>query len=198
MKVHVEYTREQIVALMLDICRENGIELSFLTADGGSGGYNYGASAGDTIMLAPFVKAKAGEKIGIYEIPRACNNPLECMLISFFHEFAHCRLHQQVPNVLESYSSQQTSRYQYETWITMLGIKEAQERHGIVFSDETVSWMLTEGTTYIHKKDDENYGNSDVIALDIDPYGKSYTLQIDRFWIDKPEEGAKKKDGTQD
>ena len=99
--------------------------------------------------MAPFVKAKKGEKIGKYEILRDCGNPVECMFITFFHELAHCVLAKNVPSRVKGYSWNDTSKFQYELWITMLGVEYAHSKYGIKFSDQSVKWLIDENASYI-------------------------------------------------
>ena len=141
------YDWDVISFLMRDISNRHGIKLCFIKANEGKGGYNYGGSTGDCIMLAPFVAGKKGDRIEGIPLDSDCENPLECMLITFFHEYAHCKMANDVPYAMKGYSCNKTSRFQYELWITMLGIRFAQSM-GIVFSDATIKWMLRETMTY--------------------------------------------------
>ena len=148
-----KYTRtfESVKRLMRSIAKKEGVRLDLLGPDEGRGGYNYGGSTGDSIYLAPFVKAKAGEKVDGHAIDRDCDNPIECMLISFFHELSHCVLADRVPSNVENYAWNDTSTYQYELWITMLGAEYAHSKYGVKFSDQAMRWMLNEAQSYIHE-----------------------------------------------
>ena len=168
MKIKKTYDRDVVTLLMMDISARHGIELRFLKADEGQGGYNYGGSSGDCIMLAPFVAGKKGDVIDGIHLDADCENPLECMLITFFHEYAHCKLADDVPYHLKGYSCNKTSRFQYELWISMLGIRFAQSM-GIVFSDATIKWMLRETMTYC----------DDVIAR---VHKEGYDTEINAWW----------------
>ena len=170
MKSEKRYTRDGIISLMRTIAKRNGLVLSFLKADEGKGGYNYGGSTGDCIMLAPFVAGKKGDVIDGIPLDADCENPLECMLITFFHEYAHCKMADDVPYSMKGYSCNMTSRFQYELWITMLGINAARS-YGIVFSDATIKWMLRETMTYADT----------VFARDSSK--DEYTVEIDAWWL---------------
>ena len=142
-------TAKKADSLMKSIARKEGVKLAFLSEDEGRGGYNYGGSSGDAIMLSPFVKGKAGEKVKGYEIYTDCPNPIECKLIAFFHELSHCVLAKKVPSQVEGYAWNDTSKYQYELWITMLGVEYAHSKYGIKFSDQTMTWIMDEAKSYI-------------------------------------------------
>ena len=146
------YTLTAVKSKMRRIAKQEGVELTFHKADKGGGGYNYGWSA-DGIFIPPFVKAKKGDKVGKYEILRDCDNPVECMFITFFHELAHCKLADKVPSQIKGYSWNDTSRFQYELWISMLGVEYAHSKYGIKFSDQTVKWLIEENCSYIHGKE---------------------------------------------
>lgn len=178
-KVIIErHTRQSVERLMCMIAKKNGLELVFLKANQGKGGYNYGGSAGDCIQLAPFKKGKAGDKIGKYVLEQDCDNPLECMFLTFFHELAHCRLSGEIAGHIEGYSTNQTSRFQFELWITMKGIEYAQREYAIVFSDKTVKWMLDETATYIRETAEEG----SVVASDVTEEG--YVVRENDWWKD--------------
>ena len=145
-----EHTKDEAVELMRKVCAEHDLKLTFMGADDGIGGYNYGGSTNEEIMLAPFVKAKAGDMVGAYMIERTCVNPIECQLASFFHEFAHARLSHSMPMKCPKFSWNRSSRFQFETWITMIGFGYALEKCGLKFSDETVKWMLDGAFSYYH------------------------------------------------
>lgn len=149
-----KYTRKEVTALMKRIAKKEGVELHFHGVDGGYGGHNYAGSAGKEIYMAPFALAKAGDKLDGYKVTRDCDNPVEYMLIAFFHELSHCVLSKKVPSRIKGYSWNDTSRMQYELWITMLGIEYAHSKYGIKFSDQAVRWLLTENLTYIREKED--------------------------------------------
>ena len=141
-------TLAETKSLMRKIARKEGIRLDFHDADQGGGGYNYGWS-GDGIFLPPFVKGKKGEKVGKYELHRDCDNPIECMLITFFHELAHLKLSDKVPSQIKGYAWNDTSRFQYELWISMLGVEYAHSKYGIKFSDQSVKWLVEENASYM-------------------------------------------------
>lgn len=145
------YTRtlESTKKLMRSIAKQEGVKLTFLKANEGMGGYNYGGSTGNTIMLSPFVKAKMGDKVKGHGIHSNCDNPIESMLIAFFHELSHCVLSKRVPSQVEGYAWNDTSKYQYELWITMLGVEYAHSKYGIKFSDQTMTWIVDEAKSYI-------------------------------------------------
>ena len=126
--------------LMKCIADEESIKLTFLEADEGRGGYNYGGSCGDCIMLAPFVKSGAYEKIGGYSVERPCNDPVECMLISFFHELSHYKIANEL--------SAERSAMQNELWVSMRGIIYAETKYKLEFSDTAVKWLLNENFSY--------------------------------------------------
>ncbi len=145
------YTSSRVRGIMEEIAKKERCKLHFHGADSGGGGYNYGWSFGNEICLAPFKKGNAGDRIGKYELRRECSNPLECMLASFFHELSHVKFAKKVPSQVEGYAWNDTSRYQYELWITMMGLEYAHSRYGIKFSDKTVKWLLDEGASYIRE-----------------------------------------------
>lgn len=180
-------TKEQDEQLMRDLCKKHAIDLTFLTEDEGKGGYNYGASAGYEIILAPFVKTTTpNTKVGKYMVKRVCLNPLECRLAAFFHEFSHVMLSDNVPCICDGYSWNETSKMQFEIWITMCGFRFAQENCAIVFSDETVMWMLHESMSYYHK-DNMNYARQTTRTSDTD-----YDITYDP-WYDECARKKKKK-----
>lgn len=146
----IRFTLKEAKDFMREVAKKEKVELVFLTKDEGMGGYNYGGSA-DNIVLAPFRKGKKGErdKDGKYPLARDCDNPVECMLIAFFHELAHVRLSDNVPSVVKGYSWNNTSKFQFETWITMLGVDYAHSKYGLKFSDQTFMWMFNENASYI-------------------------------------------------
>lgn len=142
-------TLSEARALMKSIAKRENLKLVFLTKDEGNGGYNYGGSSGDSIMLAPFVKGRKGDKVKGYELIRDCDNPVECMLIAFFHELAHCILANKVPSRVRGYAWNDTPKMQYELWITMLGVEYAHSKYGIKFSDQSVKWLIDENASYM-------------------------------------------------
>lgn len=146
----IRFTLKEAKDFMREVAKKEKVELMFLTKDEGMGGYNYGGSA-DNIMLAPFRKGKKGERDrdGKYPLARDCDNPVECMLIAFFHELAHVRLSDNVPSVVKGYSWNNTSKFQFETWITMLGVEYAHSKYGLKFSDQTFMWMFNENASYM-------------------------------------------------
>lgn len=120
--------------LMKHICEENHIKLIFLKKNEGSCGFNYALSAKDEIMLAPFIGKNAEEK----------------RLISFFHEFAHLKLADAIPGKINGFHSNNTSKMQYELWVTMLGINYAKEKFNILFSDQSVQWLIKQNFSYMN------------------------------------------------
>lgn len=146
-------TLSEVRSLMKSVARKEKVKLVFMSADDGYGGYNYAASA-NCIMLAPFVKAKKSIKVKGYEIVSGCDNPVECMLITFFHELAHMKLADKVPSHVQGYTWNDTSKFQYELWITMLGIEYAHRKYGIKFSDQSVKWLIDENMSYIREPKD--------------------------------------------
>ena len=146
------YTKDEVFSLMRRIARKENVKLVFLKKNEGYGGYNYGTSAGNQIMLAPFRKTICEDDPDSSE--RRCTNPLECMLITFFHELSHVKLTNEVPSIVKGYSWNDTSRFQFELWITMLGMEYAHSKYGIKFSDDTVQWMLRENSTYAAHEND--------------------------------------------
>lgn len=154
-----KYKREDVIRLLKSIARKEKVRLTFLGKDNGHGGYNYGGSTPKDVMLSPFIKAKKGDKVGRYEIYSDCDNPIECMLITFFHELSHAKLADKVPSNIKGYSWNDTSIFQYEMWITMLGIEYAHSKYGIKFSDQAVRWLIGEAMGYIRDaKDAKEYG----------------------------------------
>lgn len=131
---------QEAMELMKRVAKEEGLKLTFLKADEGCGGYNYGGSCGDCIMLAPFVKSGAYEKIDGYNVERPCDNPVECMLISFFHELSHCKIANEL--------SAERSTMQNELWVSMRGIIYAETKYKLRFSDAAVKWLLNENFSY--------------------------------------------------
>ena len=152
MEKKFKYTLKQVNDIMKSVAKAEKINLVFMHKDDGIGGYNYGASAGKDIMLPPFVKGKAGDKVNGYTIISDCDNPVECMLITFFHELAHIKLYNKVPSKIKGYSWNDTSKFQYELWITMLGVEYAHKKYGIKFSDQAMKWIINENMTYIYGK----------------------------------------------
>jgi len=179
MVVEKRYDRKTVYRIMEGVAKEFGIKLVFMNSKEGRGGFNYGGNSGDSIMIAPFKEGKKGDVVEGIPLDADCENPLECMLLTFFHEFAHCRLSDSVPNSIKGYSSNGTSRFQYELWITMNGISFALKR-GIVFSDSTIGWMLQESKTYISTDED---AHDFVIAREVSEEG--YTTAIDAWWKGK-------------
>ena len=151
MKKHItDWTEEQAQKLMRKVCREHGLKLYLYTEEQGYARYNYGASAGRYIYLAPFIRKLRGKRFSSGFKP--CPNPVECRLAAFFHEFAHCRLTEKVPGHIKGYCSNNTSQMQFELWLTMLGFNYAREHYGVKFSDRTVRWLLEENMTYANPK----------------------------------------------
>lgn len=148
-----KYTLKQVKDIMKFVAGQEKVKLVFMDKDDGAGGYNYGASSGKDIMIPPFVKAKAGDKVNGYTIFSDCDNPVECMLITFFHELAHDKLSKKVPSRVKGYSWNDTSKFQYELWITMLGVEYAHSEYDIKFSDQAVKWLLNENMTYMRGKE---------------------------------------------
>lgn len=152
------YTAVQIKKLMEDICKEHNIELVSLTAEEGMTGYNYAASTGDIIFLAPF-KGK---------------NSLERRLIAFFHELSHCILSSKTPGSIEGYTCNNTSKMQYELNISLLGIAFAKEKYDINFSDDSVEWLLKQNLSYKHSEGGE--------ICDLKNYDeKNYTITMNHL-----------------
>ena len=147
-----KYTLKQVHDIMKSVAKTEKINLVLMDKNDGWGGYNYGASAGKGIMLPPFVKGKVGDKINGYTILSDCDNPVECMLITFFHELSHIKLSNKVPSRIKGYSWNDTSKFQYELWITMLGVEYAHKKYGIKFSDQAMKWIINENMTYIYGK----------------------------------------------
>lgn len=166
------YDSKTVREIMKAVAKREGLDLVFMKAREGMGGYNYGGSAGDCVMLAPFKKGRRGDKIGKYELDEDCDNPLECMFITFFHELAHCRLAEDVPHNLKGYSWNDTSRFQYELWITMLGVEYAYKNWGVKFSDQAVRWILHENMSYI-RDDWKDFGYSLTVKK---PTSRSYSV----------------------
>lgn len=131
---------QEAMELMKRIADKEGLKLTFMKSDEGRGGYNYGGSCGDCIMLAPFVKCGAYEKIDGYSVERPCDNPVECMLISFFHELSHCKLANEL--------SADRSTMQNELWVSMTGLTYAEMKYKLKFSDAAVKWLLNENFSY--------------------------------------------------
>ena len=131
---------QEAMELMKRVAKEEGLGLTFLRADEGRGGYNYGGSCGDCIMLAPFTKIGADGIAGGFSGEQPCDNPVECMLISFFHELSHCKLANE--------SSTGRSIMQNELWVSMRGIIYAETKYKLEFSDAAVKWLLNENFSY--------------------------------------------------
>lgn len=112
-----------------------------------------GASTSDEIFLAPF----------------NCKN-----FIAFFHEFAHIKLSDEVPFNVKGYCVNNTSKMQYEFWISMLGINYAIEQYNIVFSDDAVSWLIRQNLTYKDSKAGE-------LSKLINSSNNSYSIKY--MWI---------------
>ena len=148
-----KWTANDVRKKMEQIAKAEKCDLVFLNAGEGFGGCNYGCCAGKSIMLAPFIKVKAGEKVDGFEYPHGCSNPVECQFIAFFHELGHVKLANKVPSAIKHYSWNDTSRFQYELWLTMLGVEHAHKKYGIKFSDEAVDWMIEEAKSYVSKDD---------------------------------------------
>lgn len=145
-KLHIK-THQEALELMETAAKAVGCKVYMLSVDEGRGGYNYGGSAGKDIMIAPFIKCSDREKVGKYTIPRKCNDPIECMLITFFHELSHCIFHNLVPREICTYF--------HEMWITLLGIDYARRTYGICFSDAAARWMAGESETYLKDEQEE-------------------------------------------
>lgn len=170
------WTREDVVAAMKEIAKRESMSIRFLTKTEGMGGYNYGGSAGNSIMLAPFVKVPDNGKYDGYDFPHGCSNPLECQFATFFHELAHCILTPHVPSLVDGYSWNDTSAFQFELWITMLGLEYAHRKYGIKFSDETVQWILDEAKTYCRPEDQFAKG---LVQQDVNEDGYKVVSQWD-------------------
>ena len=155
-----KYNKTKCISIMRSVAKKNGLKFNILKWNEGFGGYNYGASAGNSIYVAPFVKSDGNSKMHGMTVSKPCTNPTECMLATFFHEFAHCKLVGKVPGVENKgrrhYAWNRTSKLQFELWLTMLGFDYARKM-GIVFSDETVIWMLKENFTYARPDETGKY-----------------------------------------
>lgn len=125
-------TKEQARSLMEGICRRYDIKLDWLSSKDGRGGYNYAECAGKCVMIAPF-RGK---------------NPVERQLIAFFHELSHVLLSDEIPGKLAGYSSNNSTKMQFELWVTMMAIQFAREKFNITFSDDAVQWLISQGFSY--------------------------------------------------
>ena len=164
-----KWTAHDVRKKMEQIAKNEKCDLVFLKAGEGFGGCNYGCCAGKSIMLAPFIKVKSGDKVDGFVYPHECTNPVECQFIAFFHELGHVKLANKVPSSIKHYSWNDTSRFQYELWITMLGVEHAHKKYGIKFSDDAMNWMIDEARTYVRKDDsDTGYG---LLLMDADANG---------------------------
>ena len=170
----VTRTLKEVKNLIRLIAKKESVKLYFLKPNQGQGGYNYGGSGKDVIMLSPFVMAKKGEFVGKHEIYSDCDNPIECMLMTFFHELSHCKLTEKVPSYVTGYSWNDTSKFQFELWITMLGVEYAHSKYGIKFSDQTMRWMLQEAQGYIRESKDVKEPGYGLVCTKADE--KSYTV----------------------
>ena len=171
----MKYNKTKCISLMRSVAKKNGLKFSILKWNEGFGGYNYGASAGNSIYVAPFVKSDGNRKMHGMTVRKPCANPTECMLATFFHEFAHCKLVGKVPGVDRHYAWNRTSKLQFELWLTMLGFDYARKM-GIVFSDKTVMWMLNENFTYARPNET---GESNIVSRRVTD--TSYELVQDDF-----------------
>lgn len=135
-------TWDKAVDFMRAVTKKERCTLSLLGKDGGRGGFNYGGQGGREIMLAPFVAGKKGDRVDRYTLDRDCDSPLECMLVSFFHELAHAVLNSVIPYDV-------INRYQREIWTTMLGVNHAKSKYNLSFSDYAVKWMIDEAQSYV-------------------------------------------------
>lgn len=163
------WTHCDVVRKMKQIAKKEKCGITFLRAGNGYGGFNYACCAGKTIMIAPFVKAKAGQVFDGFEVPRECSNPVECQFISFFHELAHIKLTANIPSVIRHYSWNDTSKFQFELWLTMLGVEMAHKKYGIKFSDESLLWLINEART--HVRTDDSAGGYGLLLLRADENG---------------------------
>ena len=187
-------TESAAVALMRKVCKKHDITLVFLKENEGYGGYRYGASIGGigaTIWIAPFAVRRPKKKYATRKVK--CHNPIECMLATFFHEFAHCRLTDKIPSHVDGYSFNDTSKFQYEAWVTMMGLEFAHAEYGIRFSDATVKWALDENYTYA----DISHGVEDcakLYARKVTCKGYEVVQTVTKRDIVKPTRNAKRKD----
>lgn len=90
------------------------------------------------VSRPPFVACKAGEKIGKYTVPRECSAPIQCMVISFFHELAH---------MIGKLPDKVGDSFCREIWAMAYGLEYAKEKYGLTFSDAAVAWKFREGLT---------------------------------------------------
>lgn len=162
------------------------VRVVYLKPDEGDGGYNYASCGDNEVWIAPFKLGKAGDRFGKYELKRDCDNPVECMLISFFHELSHLKFLYHVPHSIYGFRWNDTSDYQYELWISMIGIDYALTEYGIRFSDQAVKWLLNEGASYI--EEDPRFAGSGGLTVK-DPNTRSYEVsgvQLGAFGQDVP------------
>lgn len=132
------YTKDEIYSMMQSICDEYKIRLRIIDSKKEVEELGWKVNCGccsvpDYIGISYFTYKRGS---------------LERKLIAFFHEFAHCKLSDQVPFKIPGYSLNHMSQMQYELALSNLGINFAKEKYNIVFSDDAVKWLLKQNMTY--------------------------------------------------
>lgn len=142
--IHYTFTKDEIYSLMNMISDEYNIKLTICKSESEAlklgWDLNCGYATNNTIEISYFNINK---------------NKLEKMFITFFHEFAHCKLSNNVFNKIPEFNANNISLMQYELLITYEGLKFAKEKYNIVFSDDTVKWLINENLTYINNIEKE-------------------------------------------
>ena len=118
----------------------------------------FGSEEENRIVITPFVYGSRSQRFdrpdgnGFIYLRKDCHDPVECMLAVFFHELAHLKLAGKVPFKDPEKQANGTSRFQYELWITMLGLNYARETCGLKFSDYAVKWLVEDAIEYANSK----------------------------------------------
>lgn len=126
---YITYNKNDILTFMYNICNEYKLQLILINNEteckNKNISFNYGwHETPNTIGLSYFTP----------------DLPLEYLLITFFHEFAHAKLSDAINNDL--------STLLYELNITIAGINFAKTKYNLEFSAESINWIINQNFAY--------------------------------------------------
>ena len=132
MKRYINYKKDEIFNLLLVISERNNIKLEIIDNEQLMYQYNLKENSGyfeypNKVILSYFTE----------------DNPLENILITFFHELAHYKFYNE-------FLKHELSAMQYELYITFKGIEFALTEYYIKFSDQAIKWIIDRNYTYFN------------------------------------------------